>query len=485
MKGSSGAVAALITGLVALEASSAFAQTTSLTEAEVEAVGVDRLLNDLNNSATKMYVARLSPLNENPVTGIAVFAQTPSALVVHVRVGELEGGMHHPFHLHGFADGTASRLATVDLDSDGDGYLERPETERALGGELLSINTGTTATVGAPVVSYPYSALVGDPNDVESYYGYKVRLDRAYAVGAGSADADLLLRQSLSGRAFDAHGINLPPGNGAGSMYEVDGTGGVLPDYPLGQAILQEFSTDWLRTTHFETIRTDLQDFRLPSNVDNVTFTGIERFTAVGNEGRNVIWGGPENDYLIGVAGNDVLLGSSGEPNSLQGGAGDDLYAVEAGDTVTEFSGEGTDQVQTWLPYYELPDHVEMLIRTSTLPFTAVGNGGPNTIISGPNDDYITGRGGDDLLTGGSGRDFFAYPGGDGSDTIEDFEAGSASDYVDRLDLRGRGLSFDRIEIADATQQGSAGVTVTLSNQEKVFLRGVARSNIDPSDFLF
>ena len=472
---------ALFTLLVA----GAPARAQDLSQAEKEAVGIDRFLNDLGRGATNMYVARLSPLNESPVTGFAVVAQTPVGISVHLRVGNLEGGMYHQFHLHGLADGNASQLATPSLDDDQDGYLERPETEHALGPEILSLNSGDSAVVGAALETYPFSALVGDPNDPESYYGYRVDLDRLYRFNSAQGGSDALLARNLTGRAFDAHGIALPQGNGSGSRYEVNGAGGIIADYPLGQALLEEVSIGWLQAAHYENIETALAEFRMPANVDNVTYTGSDRFTIIGNDSRNVIWGGPESDYLIGRGGDDVLLGRAGAPNTFQGGLGNDLYPVEAGDTVYEEPGEGEDQVQTWLPYYELPENVETLVRTSSLPFTAVGNSGRNTIVGGPASDYIVGRGGDDTLTGGEDADLFGMPGADGSDTITDFSAGTGSSYVDRIDLRGRGIGFADLAIAPATRSGHGGVVIGLPGGDQIFLEEVDAANIDPQDFLF
>lgn len=231
------------------------------------------------------------------------------------------------------------------------------------------------------------------------------------------------------------------------------------------------------------TLKTSLQTYRLPSDVNNLVYTGTQRFTGMGNDLPNDLWGGPEGDYLIGYGGNDRFFGSSGAPNTFQGGTGDDLYAVEAGDSIYEIAGEGKDQVQTWLPYYELSENVEELIRTGTLAFTGIGSSGPNRIVGGPAQDYLMGRAGNDTLTGSAERDIFGYPGGDGSDAITDFDAGTGSTYVDRLDLRGRGVKFADIQMTDAST--STGTLVRFPGGDAVLLERVSRSNLGPEDFIF
>ncbi|MCS6627354.1 Ig-like domain-containing protein [Roseibacterium beibuensis] len=175
------------------------------------------------------------------------------------------------------------------------------------------------------------------------------------------------------------------------------------------------------------------------------TFSGIENLTGsafndtlIGDGGANVLRGGLGSDTLIGLAGNDVLWGGSGAANALQGGTGDDLYMLEANDTVIEFSGEGTDTVDARINTYVLANHVEKLIFGGAGNFNGTGNALNNTITGGTGNDVLRGGGGSDIFNGGAGSDTVDY-------TL------AASGVTARLDLM------------QAANNGSGGVDVYIS----------------------
>ena len=213
-------------------------------------------------------------------------------------------------------------------------------------------------------------------------------------------------------------------------------------------------------------ISTSLSSYTLSATDTTLTYTGHAAFTGTGNALDNVITGGAAgntlhggdgNDTLIGGAGNDLLDGGTGADHML-GGAGNDRYIVDnANDVVVEKPGEGTDEVDTSLSSYTLPDNVEKLVYTgvaqavsgagglvgratsqidptnmagasitsaiaypptmtaTATAFTATGNAGDNIIVgstSGANhlygmagNDTLTGGGGNDVLDGGAGAD--------------------------------------------------------------------------------
>jgi len=139
---------------------------------------------------------------------------------------------------------------------------------------------------------------------------------------------------------------------------------------------------------------------------------GIENLTGsafadllIGAGGANVLTGGAGSDTLIGLGGNDVLIGGSGAPNQLQGGLGDDRYVVSAYDTVVEFSGEGTDTVETAFTTYALRANFENLTYTGAAGFSGTGNELANLITGGGGADVLRGAGGNDTLVGGGGED--------------------------------------------------------------------------------
>ncbi len=160
-------------------------------------------------------------------------------------------------------------------------------------------------------------------------------------------------------------------------------------------------------------VRTALDRFVLPANVENLVYTGTGMFNGSGNAGDNIIVGGnfgnmlfgfEGRDYLIGGDGADTLDGGTGAANTLQGGFGDDTYIVSAvGDSITEFANAGNDTVRTVLGALVLAANVENLVYTGTGSFVGIGNELDNVITGGTGRDELFGGDGNDTLDGGTG----------------------------------------------------------------------------------
>ncbi|GAA0634175.1 calcium-binding protein [Brevundimonas lenta] len=142
--------------------------------------------------------------------------------------------------------------------------------------------------------------------------------------------------------------------------------------------------------------------------IENILGSDFSDFIT-GDAGSNSLRGGGGADNLIGFAGNDALYGGAGALNTLQGGLGDDLYVIEAADSVIELVGEGTDTVQAYIGVYVLAGNVEILTYVGVGDFMGTGNNDANTINGGAGDDILRGRGGADLLNGGGGSDTIDY----------------------------------------------------------------------------
>ena len=130
-------------------------------------------------------------------------------------------------------------------------------------------------------------------------------------------------------------------------------------------------------------VRTALATYTLAAALENLTGLGNVDQTLTGNASDNVIDGGVGAD-------------------AMTGGAGNDTYVVDnAGDTVTELAGEGTDEIRTSLATYTLAAlaNVENLTGTNAAGQTLTGNGSANV---------ITGAGGNDVIDGGAGADTMA-----------------------------------------------------------------------------
>ncbi|HWT60855.1 MAG TPA: M10 family metallopeptidase, partial [Rhizobium sp.] len=147
-----------------------------------------------------------------------------------------------------------------------------------------------------------------------------------------------------------------------------------------------------------DTVQTALSSYTLSNNVEILTYTGSASFTGTGNALANTITGGVGNDTLDGGAGADALTG----------GVGDDTYIVDnAGDSVAENTGAGTDTVRTTLASYRLGGNVENLTYIGTGTFTGTGNSLANTIKGGAGADTLDGQAGADILIGGAGNDTY------------------------------------------------------------------------------
>ncbi|MEW6248926.1 MAG: calcium-binding protein [Nitrospirota bacterium] len=164
--------------------------------------------------------------------------------------------------------------------------------------------------------------------------------------------------------------------------------------------------------------------YALSANVENLTLTGAASVDGTGNTLDNVLRG-------------------NGGANRLIGGAGNDTYVVDIGDTVVEQAGEGIDIVQT-ARSYRLSAHVEnltLLDSEATLvegqrfpPFmegygnaldnVLIGNRGDNLLDGGEGADVLSGGAGIDWLVGGTGVDTYLFGTGSGKDTIIDAHAG-------------------------------------------------------------
>ncbi len=182
--------------------------------------------------------------------------------------------------------------------------------------------------------------------------------------------------------------------------------------------------------------------YTLPENVENITLIGAGNIRANGNSMNNILTGNKAANTLIGGAGNDMLDGKGGA-DSMIGGTGNDSYIVDnASDSVTEYSNQGTDTVQSAISY-TLGANIENLILIGTAAINGTGNAAANLLVgnaavnklSGKSgNDILQGLGGNDVLTANGGRALF--DGGAGADAItggagnEMFIGGLGSDTI-------------------------------------------------------
>jgi Ca2+-binding RTX toxin-like protein len=142
----------------------------------------------------------------------------------------------------------------------------------------------------------------------------------------------------------------------------------------------------------------------LGSNIENLTLVGTANINGTGNSLAN------------------ILRGNNGT-NVLDGGAGDDSYYVDAGDTVVESKNGGIDTVYASSDWTLASNLENLTLIGSAVSGTGnkdnnvlIGNSENNQVDGMSGSDTLLGGSGDDLLNGGSGSD--VLDGGEGNDTL-------------------------------------------------------------------
>jgi Ca2+-binding RTX toxin-like protein len=145
---------------------------------------------------------------------------------------------------------------------------------------------------------------------------------------------------------------------------------------------------------------------------------GIDQLWGYGDA--DELWGGANQDFLYGMEGEDTLHGEDGhdhliggsDADDMRGGTGNDTYYVDnAGDSVTEYGGQGNDIVRTSVSYALTPgasiETLETANASATSNLSLVGNAANNEIIGNDGSNYIHGAGGADTMRGGGGNDTY------------------------------------------------------------------------------
>ena len=240
-------------------------------------------------------------------------------------------------------------------------------------------------------------------------------------------DADMTLDAVLDPAAAlsIAHTTTLYRLNEAGGSF--DSFSGAGLHYGLGTPVLPDGGTitgwteaiggkTWLQVSGASlSAATFTADLNAPHNWQGVLASMLS--------GNDTITGGSGNDHLLGFGGNDTIDGGAGN-DTMEGGTGNDTYVIaNAGDTIVEQVGEGTDTARIALVSVGTQfDNVENYVFIGKGAWTFAGNDLGDTITGGAGKDHLTGGAGNDVIDGGAGADVMA--GGAGNDTYHVDNAG-------------------------------------------------------------
>jgi Ca2+-binding RTX toxin-like protein len=208
-------------------------------------------------------------------------------------------------------------------------------------------------------------------------------------------------------------------------------------------------------------IDTNLSNYTLPVNVENLEYTGASAFAGNGNALANYIVGGARGDSLSGMGGDDELGGEAGD-DLLNGGEGSDrliggtgadmmngengndrLIVDNAGDVAIGGAGIDTVQVIAAGLTYTVEGSVEIVsnhsggaltITLNAFANTYGGSAGIDTVMLSDGQDSAYGRAGNDIFLGESGNDYlFGQEGDDvldGGEGLDRLYGGSDGDAL-------------------------------------------------------
>jgi len=179
-----------------------------------------------------------------------------------------------------------------------------------------------------------------------------------------------------------------------------------------------------------------------------------------------------EVENAVGSAFADVFVGNAAI-NVFEGGLGDDVYYVSAGDVVIEHGNSGHDKVVTDANY-ALGANIQALEATGVGAVALTGNALNNTITGNAAGNWIDGGMGADTMMGGAGDDTYVIDNA-GDRIFDDIGANSVVLTV-AYDLALLPASVTNITVAEGLPlnlSGTNGANVLMGNAVANTLRGL------------
>ncbi len=150
-------------------------------------------------------------------------------------------------------------------------------------------------------------------------------------------------------------------------------------------------------------------DYRLGSNLENLTLGGSADLSGTGNA---------FNNNIVGNSGANTINGGAGA-DTMAGGSGNDTYIVDSiSDVIIEIAGEGVDTVSSSVSH-TLFANVENFTLTGSAAANGTGNDLGNVLTGNGAANLLQGLGGNDTLNGGKGVDTLEGGSGDDSYIVE------------------------------------------------------------------
>lgn len=198
------------------------------------------------------------------------------------------------------------------------------------------------------------------------------------------------------------------------------------------------------------------------------------RLLQVTLSGDDEIIGTTQSDWLVGMNGNDTLKGGAGL-DTLTGGDGNDKYIVDnIGDVVTEFFGEGIDEVIASVEY-TLGTNFENLVLNGTAVINGTGNALDNVITGNVAANILDGKEGADNMRGGKGNDTYIV---DNREDIVEEQLNEGIDLVKASVNYAIAANIENLSLTDGSTNGGRTNLEGTGNVLNNIITGNAGNNL-------